>query len=657
MIRPSSVCLLIVVAGAAVSSLAVQDTQPASETGLARALEQCRTLITDTRAGPDVRRIGAERLLELNAAAAIDLAIDILQTNGDPLPRVAVCQAVTAIGTRDPGLLSERLVPPLLDSLGAPDATVRSTAAVALSSFPDGQVARELGELAADTEAPVLQRLAAVDALAPIVDRRQVVHQLIRLLDSESAEVRTRVLAALRPASGVDYGPDVDRWKQWWQDKAALDDRQWLADRVGLLRQRNRDLQETTSRRVAATEQRLQQLSRRLLDELEVVYRLTPPPQREDLLVRWLGDPLVEARQAAVSRIAANISDGNPPPEAVRATLRERFSDESPEVRRRVFDVIAALTDPNDAEAVCSRLEHETVPTVREGILRTMGRLQNPIAIGPLTAELGDPNATDGCLIEAAASLGRLGGGSAADPAAIAAAIEPLKQRFATTSPDALRLRASLLEAMAGIGAAEFTEEFLANLDADQPRLLLPAIAGVTTVRDGSRIDRIFALASSNDARVRCRAFEALGVLGGAPAHLEATVSRLSPATEPSEAVRQAAWGAFCSILQGRPVQVRLEWAARLKDFPEREEAYLKDLTADLAGLQPPPAELDAARRQLAELYDAQGRFAESFPLWRDLWQSYVQAGGRGRRPVLSAGHAALAAVREGRGVGPGSAG
>jgi hypothetical protein len=209
----------------------------------------------------------------------------------------------------------------------------------------------------------------------------------------------------------------------------------------------------------------------------------------------------------------------------------------------------------------------------------------------------------------------------------VAVAIAPLKQRFAAAGESAIRFRAALLEAMASIGAPEFATEFLANLDTDQPELLLPAIEGIKTIGDASRIDRVLALTASSDARVRRRAIEALAALGSDPAHLEAMVSRLSPASEPGEAVRQAAWDGFRAVLSTLSPATRLHWAGRLQDLPELEEQYLVELANDLAGGEPPPAELSAVRRRLAERFDAQQRFAESFPLWRGLWHASTEAG------------------------------
>ena len=607
-----------------------QETQPAGPTlapEQTAELQRARTIITDLRASAEVRRFGAEDLLRLPYPAAIDLAIEILSTDGDPLPRIAMCEAIGVVGTQKPELVGERLVVPLLELLGSPDLAVRAKAAVALASCRDAGVALRLGDLAADPQAPIARRLAAVDALVPNVDQRRVLEQLIRLLDSDHVDLQARVMAALRPASREDYGANPQAWKHWWAGKSALDRTQWLEDRVRLSRMRNRALREAIDDLRVRAEQRSGTLSERLTEQLKTTYRLTPQPQKDDLLINWLQDPLLECRRVAVSLIATHISDGIQPSQAVRAALRGRFADESAEVRRAVFDVVAALTDPSDAEAVSARLLEEGDPVVREALLRTLGRLQNPEAIEVLIAELTNPHSLSSCRAEAAVSLGLLGARGQADAAVIAQAIDPLRQAFASAPPEALRLRAALLGAMASIGAEQFAEEFAANLDAEESELLLPALQGVRAVGDVSHIDRVLTLVVHNDPRVRRRAIEALAALGGEPAHLEVLVSRLNPAVEPNDGVRQAAWTGFRGLLAKAVPGARLQWADRLAEFPELAIAYLVELVTDLADHKPSPIELSEARLRLASLYEAQSRRAEALGIWRDLWPALCEAG------------------------------
>lgn len=617
--------LAVLVALAVAAFAPAQQTQPASTSvnaDQAAELQRARTIITDTKASEEVRRIGAVDLLNLGYPAATDLAIEILRTNSDALPRVAICEAVAVVGTRRPDLLDNRLVDPLLDLLASPNEPLRSKAAVSLSAFPDGGIAHRLGKLAADADAPRIQQLAAVDALAPNVDQRPVSSVLIALLDQEDAELRDRVVAALRPASRADYGADIEAWRQWWQRMSTLDEAGWLRDRVALSREKYREIQRQMASLRAQSESRSATLSTRLIEQLNSFYHLTPQAQKDDLLVRWLEDPLVEFRKAAMNVIATNIADGNRPGEPVRAALLGRFDDSSAALRRDVLDVVAALTDPADAERVLSRLAEERDPTVREVALRTLGRLQNPVAIPALIAELNKPDATPGCWAEAAVSLGMVGARSRVDLETITPAIEPLKLRFASAPDGAQRLRVAVLGAMADIGAAEFADEFIANLEAANPDLLLTALQGIRVLGNATRNDRILALMGHDDARVRRAAAETMGTVGTEAAHLAALLNRLNPATEPNERVRQTSWASFRALLARKQPAERLTWVDRLRGLPGLEEAYLIELIADLAARNPAPAELTDARWRLAMLLHEAGRFADAVPGWRELWQT-----------------------------------
>ncbi|MCP4247101.1 MAG: HEAT repeat domain-containing protein [bacterium] len=590
-------------------------------------LDRTRTIITDLKASAEVRRIGAVDLLRLPYPAATDLAVEILSGHGDPLPRVAMCEAIWNVGTAQPEVLSERLIDPLLALLASTGPTLRSKAALALSGYRDGGVAQKLGDLGADGEMPMPQRLAAIDALAPNVDQRQVVGQLIRLLAVDRTELRSKVLAALRPAAGEDYGANVAAWQQWWAAKEGLDQVAWLEDRVRLLRQQNARLAQAREAQRAEADRRIADLADRLTEQARATYRATPQPQRDELLVSWLSDPLLEMRRAAVALIAVNISDGNRPSEALRAALRGRFADESAELRRSVFDVVAALTDPADAEAVCARLEIEQDPAVRVAILRTLGRLHAPAAVPFLVAVLNDATAAPGDVLEAATSLGLLGTRGQGDGAEIAPAVEPLERRLAEAPAEALRLRAALLGAMANIAVPAFADELSAALDATEPDLLLPALVGTRTLGAADRVDRVLSLTSHADPRVRRRAIEALGVLGSESTHVEALINRLNPAVEPNEAARQAAWAGFGQITAKLPADARLKWADRLAELPELQVTYLAQLVNDLDQRKPPPVELSAARYALGRLYEAQERYVEALPLWRDIWPELSASG------------------------------
>jgi HEAT repeat protein len=635
----------------------------------AEALQFSRDVIAERNNTPRARRGEAERLIKYRWPEAIDLAIELLKSP-DASTRLTVCDGIASVGMQDPSVLDGHLVDPLVVALGDPEPTVAAKAAQALSCFRDGGVAPRLGVLAADGSAPLPQRLSAIDALAPNIGDRRMIEQLIGLLDVPSEEIRTRALAALAPAAAEDLGRDVNRWKQWWEAVARLDERQWLEGRVRLFSQRNRTLQNELNRVRTEAEQRSTLLSKRLEEALREGYRLIgDAQQRQDALLAWLREPVVEVRLIAMAIISGQIQDGTKPSDSLRTELKTHFADESAEVRRRALLIVGALNDPADAEAILARLSTEKDPAVREVALRVLGQLPTPASIPLLIAEIRNPDAPVACVAEAAKSLGLLAldararatggvadatgeqnspgrqglvGKGTIEASSLAEAVEPLKLRYAAAPAPDLRLRESLLVAMAQIGDPSCSAEFVSALDSTEPQILASALVGIKAIGGAHQLSRLMALTEHSDARVRQRAIEALASLGSESVHLERLAARLNPAVEPSDACRQAAWVGFRQLLKTKAMSVRLEWSDRLKTLPDLQRDYLEELAAEMAGQNPPRAELRGVRRRLAESYAAAGHASEVLPHWIALYKALAADGDP---EAIAVGQSALGAA------------
>ena len=610
-------------------ALAQSPGQPTSAPTDAAAPEllKLRAVIESPTGSETTRLAGAEELLLSHLPAAGDLIAGLLDTSSDPSVRVVMCRAIERVQANQTGTCEPRMVELLIKLLADPNPTVPPAASAALSTFHDEAVVRRVGEVVRDAVRPLEQRLAAVDALSPSIEFRAAVAQLIDLLNLEEGPVRERVWAALALASRVNYGRNPEAWEAWWREKAALDDAAWLEDRVRLLGQRSRDLQlrlETVQRE---SDTRYKALSRRLGDALRLNYRLTAQDaQRDELLVAWLRDPSIDFRRAALDLVKEQVYEQRRPSEAIRVALRELYADSSPDLRREVLELVAALNDPADMEPIRARLEVENDLSVRETILGVLGKLRNPAAIPVLIGEVADTAAAPSCVIKAAQSLATLTRENA-DAALVERAVAPLRARLANAKPDDLRLRGALLGAMAGIGSSEFTPEFESGLGQEQADLLLPAIRGIVAVQDRGQLVRLRTLCGHSDAAVRLQAMEAVGVLGEGDGSLEVLAGHLNAAVEPNEAVRTAAWNAFGKLLKREPAENRLKWAARLKDVPARQIEYLSGLVDDFSAASPVPPQIDEARELLVRLLRAQARYAECV---RHLQEIHAAAVARG---------------------------
>jgi HEAT repeat protein len=609
------------------------DTQVAAPSEGRASLQELRTFIENTEDSMPTRRIQAEKLLHLATPEATDVAIELLGNSAAPSTRMVVCDAIASLGVTDPELLHAqqgRLVEALLSLLADSAEGVSPQAARALAAFPDSGVTRRLGELAGSVDAPIHQRIGAVRALALNGYRRDVVRQLIRLLPTEDGEFRAAILDALRSTCQEDFGDDVARWRQWGQEQEdQVSDIEWMTERARRYYQRLTVSQRELQGLRESFDQQRAVLAARVTALLREVYRLTPQPaQKDEALLRWLKDPLVEFQLGGLAIVRDQIQDGNLPSDAVVTAVMGELDNSSPAIRRAVLGIVGALNVPNSANAVLASLADERDVSVRPTALRVLGQCRDPVAIPALIAELKDPAAPLECVSEAAVSLGVLGGKGKVDPSVIAPAIPVLLQRLEQAPEDDLRLREALLRAMAGVCAPEFADVFAAHLALDEPQLLLPAIRGVVCLPDARNLDRLVTLTGHADPRVREVACEALGALGSEPAHLETLIGRLSPTAESSDAVRQAAWAAWRDILRRKPPRDRLQWVERLPETPDRAIAYLHELISDLASHNPPPPELNLARRQLASLYVKRGDFAAALPLWQQLFEGFRAANG-----------------------------
>lgn len=576
-------------------------------------LDNARTIITADGNTAETRLITAIRLLRMHTAARIDAAVELLANEAGQEAATAMCRAVATIGRRQPELLDNRLVDPLLSLLGNASDEVSAVAATALAVFRDGGVAERLGVLAGDEQRPVPERYAAIGALALNNDRRVAVKELIQLTTSSNPSIVRRALDALRPASRVDHGDDVKAWDVWWRQKLSLDDAEWLRDRLDLALERNSTLRSDNMRLRRDARQGSMIVAQRTAELLRRIYQLTTQQaQRDESLLQWLDDPMAVYRLSALGLVREQINDGVRPAPSIREAVKECLSASSPEVRAAAVEIVGVLTDPNDAAVLLDLLPNEADLRVRETMLRVLGRLGNAQAIDALIAELKEPSADLNCVREAARSLGTLHAQGQIAHTTIAPATGPLLQRFEDAPKNNLRLREALLGAMAEIGDPQFTPAFVANLSSGAVELLLPAIRGIQIVVGHERIDRLLALLTHNDPRVRQLAADAVGVLGSDAAHLGALIARVNPDAEPNAGVREAAWIGFRALLHRQSAVVSYRWADRLDNLRDRQISLLEELIAAWAASATPPPELSMARERLWPILEETGKHIDA---------------------------------------------
>lgn len=583
-------------------------------------LHSIREGIVDPQARPEDRRRWVELLLSYGSIHARTLVVELLGLAENAEVQGALCRVIAERAREAPDRLDATFVGPLADLLGAEAGDLRALAAEALAEFPGVEVPTRLGALAAQADVPLTKRLAAIDALAPNTHRREVVGQLVNLLDVGVPEITERALNALESATQATFGPDLQRWRQWWEQKSQLSEEAWLAEQLQIYRDRSRRVAEEFQTFRESARREHSAITARTRSYQRELFRAVNGDHRDAKLAEWLDDSLPVVKFTALSIIKAHIADEGKRPEGeVLHALLALLAGESPQIRCEVLDIIQNLNDPAVVDAVLARLEQEKDPATRHAIFRALGKLDSPGAMPALIREIANPGSLPDCVREAAIALGQVAA-RWPEEEALQDAVTALKSRYRMEAEKDPAMRAALLTAMAGVADDAFTPEFLQAVESDEATILGPAIRGVLAIGDTSKLPRLRTLMAHSDALVRLAAIEAVGELGREDADVESLLTRLNPTIETNELAREAAWRGFCQLLGNRPVRERIEAARRLRDQPDLELRYLEQLVDALSTVNGDTDDLETVLDRLATALIAQARYQEAVRHLRTLF-------------------------------------
>lgn len=608
----------------ALSPGAVLAQADAPDAGRLEQIRTCREGILDPQARAEDRRRWVQLLFSYDSPDADALVIELLKTSARPEVQRTVCSEMTSRGRIDTARLRPVFVDPLILLLQGASDELRTAAAKALAEFQDVEIAARLGKIVSNSNVAMPARLAAVQALSVNTHRREVVEQLVSMLDLNVPEVSERVVAALEPIAPPGMASDPAKWREWWSQKKVLGQEAWLAEHVRVYRDRLRRLtgdlaalQTERDREQTATYSRVRDFQREILRGLS-------PEQREVKLVEWVVDPLPPVKLAALSIVKSRIADEGKRPEGdLLAALLLLLRHDLPAMRRESLQILQNLRDPAVVGEVLDQLARETDPAIRLALLEALGKLADPSAVPALVGELSRQDADLSAVREAANSLGQIAVRSPGNADFVAAA-EPLRNRYHEVSPNQLAVRAALLTAMAGVADDSFAKDFTEALASDDPVILQPAVRGLRALQNNSKLDRVRELSSHADPHVRLAAIETISALGSGDADLEALQARLAPSSESNELVRSAAWEGWQSFVAERPVAERVRAAEKLREIPDLEGEYLVELVRTLSASSNHRAELEAVRQRIVQVLTLAGKYSEAAPHLRDLYEGYA---------------------------------
>ncbi len=606
----------------------------------------CRAGLLDPQARPEERRRLAELLLSFNTPQSHDLMVELLGMSARVDVQRAVCGVLADRGRLTPKQLDTAMSEPLLKLLGANDEALRESSARALADFSGAEVVERLGDIAAKSNNPSIMRLAAIDALAPNTHRRDVVAQLIALLEVEDADIARRAVDVLEPLTDPSFGSDTDHWKSWWQEQMRLGDEAWLAQRLRISRDRFRKVSEDFDRFRDRSQNEYSAVATKSQGFQRELFRMLSAEQRDARLALWLNDPMAIVRRTALSIIKAEMADeGKRPEGAVLTALLNLIANDNAEITRAALEIVQNVRQPEVVAAVLLRLQQERDPATRHAVLKALGEFESAEAIPALIAEIASSSASPACVREAASALGRVA--SEVDSADhVDAAVEALRKSFGAAAPEDVELRAALLSAMAGVAPQSFSMELLSAVESENATIVRAAIRGLRASGEASKLPRLRTLTAHADPRVRLEAIEAVGAMGSEEADLERLLARLDPLVENTEFVRDAAWRGFRSHLSRRPLVDRIQAVDRLRDRPELEIRYLEELVDSLPASNGKTAEREGVLDRLGAVLAEQGRHAEAVVHLQALFaalsarsaSSTISCGGRVLASMLRSG-------------------
>ncbi len=415
---------------------------------------------------------------------------------------------------------------------------------------------------------PDPSRVAIVRALGNVLEQQSAAY-LIQLLQdpTNSDSVHKAAAEALGEMTGLqDYGPDLQRWLQWWKDNQNKTPDQWRAD---LLASRARE-DNRLKQHYAQLSSNTRQLVRRL-------YSATPDDKKEDMLVSYLTDSSSpENRMAGAQLVTDDFEDNRPISPAVKQHLRQLIGDSDRDVRDAVIEALGNINDQEAAPVLIAQLSRETDSQIRVKIASALGRMNNLAAVPALLDMLDSSYYREASA--AADALARLGEQlRTTNPALARQATDKLQKILDTksTDPSAGDLRANCVRALAEMGDARSLNTFIHLTQARRKRRRSHRRAAWPRGIEKSR-----RRCDDHRRSERSQARGAIGRRPGSGARRWICASRIpvrnARARNRPARARAAVWVDLQKIFKTGSVEDLAPWPDRFKNDPEKRLVALR---------------------------------------------------------------------------------
>jgi HEAT repeat protein len=492
--------------------------------------------------------------------------------------------------------------------------TLRQAAAAALAELADAPTILRLQAIAEDARLELPVRQTALWTLGRS-GRQAAAKVLLDQLSATEEVLRHDAAAALADLTGLNYGLEIGRWRDWWQRHENLPEERWLETRLAFQASRAHRLEGDLERARAQVLRLHQQLYSRLpaADRLGHVQTLIEhdDPAVRALAVTWSTELLNGADtvgQRALADLLLRLSyDGAADVQRAAVLALGRVPD------ARAFDRLRFLLQrgPSPVRAAAAR---SLAQQARGSGEEAQERQRQVVPI--LQKALEDPALE--VVVEAAEDLGALGVPEAGPVLTVL-----LRHPSGPVRQTAAQALERVADAMVLDGLLEALDDSVATV-----RFCLVGALG-HSARDGQGLseqhrNRLLArlenlLARDADPGVRSRAATVLGECGP-PAALPVLWKRVQAAEDGR--VQEKAWAAIVEILTraGDPDLVA-EWDRLVAEAkqPARRVQLLSEVAARWQKKEETRAQIGPVQEALVQAHLEQRKWAAAFPVVREL--------------------------------------
>ncbi len=295
----------------------------------------------------NVRVVAAKQLLLSDKTASRELVLKILNSDTDAKAKTAIFLAIIESDNWSRKIPNaDQLAVALCKAITIDDQEVSNLGCQALSMFDYSLVGPTLVKIVSDESNPIQVRLNAINGLKASLPNRDVIPELVKLLDNSNPQISQAADEALQ--EWVPLGKDKKIWRQVISDLGQKTPEQIVKERLlrqeAKLRQLNIDMEKIRAEHLAV---------------LEDLYQFkTVNNGRKEFLLEQLQSSQAKVRLWALDKVS-QWKNSTKLPDEFSPVLIDMIADNSWQVRSSVADLLVYMGDIAPAKALLNQLKKE----------------------------------------------------------------------------------------------------------------------------------------------------------------------------------------------------------------------------------------------------------------------------------------------------------